>query len=166
MNFLLQQHEKNKTHYRTKHEKPRPWSFGKIYNSLTAVYLVAGTATRTPGDYYRIDRRTGRPTSKPLKNTHEYIHPSVRTRTFLYGPGSDDRGDYDSKAMGGWNVTVDKQNINRKQSVVVWRAPRSQKRAHKVLPESVLKETELRLLEKSPEMYDYLMQDPRKAVRR
>ena len=163
--FLLQQHAKNKTYYRTKHKKPWPWSFGEIYNSLTALYLVAGTTTRTPGDYFRIDRRTGKPTAEPLKNTHEYIHPSVRTRTLLGGPGSEDRGDYDAKALRGWEATVDKENVNRKQSVVVWRAPRGQTRAHKVLPESVLKETELRLLERSPDMYDYLMQDPRKAFR-
>lgn len=163
--FLLEQYTKNKDYYRSNHEKPRPWSFGEIYNSLTALYLFAGTTTRTPGDYYRIDRRSGKPTHKPLKNTHEYIHPSVRTRTLLGGPGAHDRGDYDSKALERWEVTVDKENVHRKQSVVVWRAPRGQKRAHKILPESVLKETELELLEKSPDMYDYLMQDPRKAIR-
>ncbi len=138
---------------------------GEIYNSLTAAYVVAGTTTRTPGDYYRIDRHTGEPSSKPLKNTHEYIHPSVRSRTCLDGPGIDDRGDYDAKGLRGWEVKVDKENVNRKQSVVIWRAPRNQKRVLKVLPESVLKETEIRLLEKSPEMYDYLMQDPRRTLR-
>ncbi len=127
------------------------------------MYVVAGTTTRTPGDYYRIDRYTGEPTSKPLKNTHEYIHPSVRLRTCLDGPGIDDRGDYDAKGLHGWEVKVDKENVNRKQSVVIWRAPRNEKRVHKILPESVLKDTEIRLLEKSPEMYDYLMQDPRRT---
>ena len=132
---------------------------GKIYNSLTALYIGAGTATRTPGDYFRVDRRTGKATHKPLKDTHEYIHPSVRTRTCLDGPGVEDRGDYDSKALRGWIVTVDKENAHRKNSTVIWKAPRHQKRAFKVLPESVLKETEWKMLEKSPEMYDYLVQD-------
>ena len=139
---------------------------GKIYNSLTPVYVAGGTTTRTPGDYFRVDRRTGRTTNKPLKNTHEYIHPSVRTRTCLDGPGIEDRGDYESKALQGWNVTVDKDNVNKKNSTVIWRAPRGQNRSNKVLPESILRELEWRMLEKSPEMYDYLAKDPRLTLGR
>lgn len=132
---------------------------------MTALYILAGTTTRTPGDYYRIDRHTGEPTSKPLKNTHEYVHPSVRSRTCLDGPGTGDRGDYDARGLRGWHVTVDKENVNRKHSIVIWRAPRNQKRVLKILPESMLKETELRLLEKSPAIYDYYMEDPRRTLR-
>lgn len=126
---------------------------------------MGGTTARTPGDYYRINRHTGKPTHKPLKHTHEYIHPSVRTRTCLDGPGTSDRGDYDAQGLEGWEVVVDKENVNRKQSVVIWRAPQNERRVQKVLPESVLKETEIMLLEKSPEMYDYLMEDPRRTLR-
>ena len=85
----------------------------------------------------------------------------MRTRTCLDGPGIDDRGDYDSKALKGWNVTVDRENIDKKNSTVIWKAPRGQKRANKVLPESILLETEWKMLERCPEMYDYLARDPR-----
>lgn len=153
-------------YYRSEGEKPRPWSFGNIVDSQTPVYTLVGTEIRTPGDYYRVDRQTGKETSKPLKNTHEYIHPSVRTRTCLDGPGIEDRGDYESKALRGWSVTVDKENINKKNSTVIWRAPRGLNFVNNVLPESILKETEWKMLEKSPEMYDYLAQDPLRTLGR
>ena len=161
---ILKAASDTRQYYRSKREKPRSWSFGKIYESLTPIYTIAGSTTRAPGDNYRVDRDTGRPTTKPLKNTHEYIHPSVRTRTCLDGPGIEDRGDYQSKALKGWNVTVDKENVDRKNSTVIWRAPRDRRRANKVLPESILRETEWRMLEKSPEMHDYLAQDPRTTL--
>ncbi|KAL8793857.1 MAG: hypothetical protein Q9195_003583 [Heterodermia aff. obscurata] len=161
LDTIMKAASNTRQYYRSQGEKPRPWSFGKIYNSITPVYTIAGSTTRTPGDYFRINRRTGKTSPKPLKNTHEYIHPSVRTRTCLDGPGIEDRGDYDSKALKGWSVTVDRENINRKNSTVIWKAPRGQKRANKVLPESILRETEWRMLERCPEMYDYLARDPR-----
>ena len=164
LDTIMKQASDTRQYYRSQGEKPRPWSFGKIVDSQTPVYTLAGTTIRTPGDYYRVDRQTGKPTSKPLKNTHEYIHPSVRTRIYLGGPGIEDRGDYDPKALEGWSVTIDRENINRKNSTVIWRSPRNQRFVNDVLPESILRETEWRMLEKSPEMYDYLAQDPMRTL--
>lgn len=61
---------------------------------------------------------------------------------------------------------VDRENVNKKNSTVIWKAPRDQKRVHKVLPESILRELEWRVLERSPEMYDYLAKDPRATLGR
>lgn len=61
---------------------------------------------------------------------------------------------------------MDKENVNKKNSTVIWKAPRGQRRANKVLPESILRELEWKMLEKSPEMYDYLAKDPRVTLGR
>ena len=85
-------------YYRQSGQDPRPWSFGEIYNSMTGVYGLGGRTVRTPGEYRRTDPITQRPTRKPLKDTHEYVHPSVRSRRELDGPGVQDRGSYDPPA--------------------------------------------------------------------
>ena len=66
-------------------------------------------------------------------------------------------GDYTPKALEGWNATVDKRPVDQKNNTIVWRAPEDSDNVQPVLPESVLKDTELELLEKSPKIYDFVM---------
>lgn len=64
------------------------WGLGTINDSLKFPTSVAGSVTRTPGRYYELDYRTGKPDAqKPewLQNTNEYIHASVRARYELGG---------------------------------------------------------------------------------
>ena len=96
--YLMQQVEDNDGYYRSEGLRRRPWSFGLLFNSQTGVYALGGGEPRTPGEYRAIDGETGRVTRRPLRDTCEYVHASVRTRFVLRGPGKDDRGD--SRAAG------------------------------------------------------------------
>ena len=71
-------------------------------------------------------------------------------------------GEYTPRALEGWNATVDNRHADHKNTAVVWKAPKDSDNVQRVLPESVLKDTELELLEKSPKMYDFVM---RKSTR-
>jgi len=86
----------------------RNWSCGLIDTSNNSwFYKIAGTHhVRTPGQYFAVNGETGRavhdpPHSKfprPLENTQERIHSSVRTR-LLRGPGINDKGRYLAEAL-------------------------------------------------------------------
>ncbi|KAL9022488.1 MAG: hypothetical protein Q9185_000395 [Variospora sp. 1 TL-2023] len=157
--YILECHEETKTYYRDTGQKPRPWSFGKIYNTLTGIYLLDGSTTRTPGAYYRIDPATGRPSSKPLRQTNEYIHPSARTRLELDGPGKDDRGAYEGAALDPYKLKYedDPANGTRPRAMWVSRSKARKGAPRKEIPESPLWDKERRLLKESPKMYDYVL---------
>jgi hypothetical protein len=89
-----------------KHRPVRPWALGKIYDSSSAIYTLAGKQWRTPGLYFCADPETGLPTSTPLENTNERIHSSVRVRLELEGLGLDDNGLYEANALPKklWNL--------------------------------------------------------------
>lgn len=109
----------------------------------------------------RVDSDTGLPTTKPLRDTNEYIHPSVRSRIILDGPGTVDRGDYECKAMAGYRLRLPKDAVAVGQPRAVWES-RARKRGvpRRVLSESPLWETEKRLLSYSRTVYDYLLEEP------
>ncbi|KAL9612305.1 MAG: hypothetical protein Q9167_003084 [Letrouitia subvulpina] len=155
--YILDCYEETRMHYKKTQQKLRPWSFGKIYNSLIGVYLLDGSITRTPGMYYRVDPFTGQPTSKPLRQTNEYVHPSARTRLTLDGPGKDDRGSYEGRALDSYRLTFEDNPQDAKRPLAVW-ASRSRRKgvARKVLPESPLWDKERQLLETSPKIYDFI----------
>jgi hypothetical protein len=166
--FILQQFEINRRYYRSEHESPRPWSFGKIHNSLTGLYVLAGTKIRTPGAYCRVDPRTGRTTTKLLRNTNEYIHPSVRSRLGCGGPGIEDRGGYDCKALKDWDFTFpDSGEISPgdkgiHQPRVIWKKRNvNDNEGQAEMPESILMDTELVLLETNKKIEEYLMNLPK-----
>ncbi|CAL8578368.1 hypothetical protein XPA_004157 [Xanthoria parietina] len=156
--YILDAYDETKLHYKETEQKPRPWSFGKIYNSLKGVYLLDGPTTRTPGMYCRIDPNTGQATSKPLRQTNEYIHPSARTRLELDGPGKDDRGAYDGKALDPYKLKYEDNPSNGTRPLALW-VSRSKRKgvARKELPESPLWDKERQLLKESPKMYDYVL---------
>ncbi|KAH9822066.1 putative alpha/beta hydrolase domain (DUF2235), partial [Teratosphaeria destructans] len=85
--YLFDQWEAAEDHYEQGGEKPRPWAFGRIWDGLSGVYALGGTKVRTPGRYTATDPTNGKVTAEPLEDTHEYVHPSVRARVRLKGPG-------------------------------------------------------------------------------
>lgn len=105
---------------------------------MTGVYVLDGKITRTPGGYYRVDPDTGRPTSKPLRDTNEYIHPSARSRIVLKGPGIEDEGIYHCPALDSYKLKEMDETAS-KQPSFLW-APRSRRKRSNLheLPESPL----------------------------
>jgi hypothetical protein len=111
---------------------------GKIYRSMIGVYVLGGKTTRTPGGYYRVDPDTGRKTSKMLRETNEYIHPSARSRIRLEGPGTEDEGIYECPALDPYKLRK-LDETGDKRATFIW-TPRSRqkKSALHELPESPL----------------------------
>ncbi|KAM3070310.1 hypothetical protein ACMFMG_010142 [Clarireedia jacksonii] len=98
-----------------KHHPVRPWGLGKIYNSDTGIWLLAGKKTRTPGLYTRPDPNTGMPTGIPMTHTNERIHSSVRIRLELEGLGEDDLTKYECPALlkkGPWRLDQIRIKVN------------------------------------------------------
>lgn len=157
--YILECSDDTKMYYKETNQKPRPWSFGKIYDSLKGIYLLDGAMTRTPGSYFRADPTTGDPTSKLLRQTNEYIHPSVRTRLELSGPGKDDRGDYEAEALDPYKLKYEDDPTNGTRPRVMWVSRSKPRRGapRNELPESPLWGKERQLLKQSPKMFDYVL---------
>ena len=172
-NYIQSVYDSNRAYYKSTGQKPRWWSFGELHNSLSTLngaYRLAGTATRTPGAYYRVDPMSGRPTDKRLKNTYEYIHASARARTGLNGPGTNDVGVYDSRALANWTFEPGHFDTgpNAANASVIWTNHSEMAEGQKTMPEAPLSRTELILLSNSPKVEDYLkdMRPPRRKGKR
>lgn len=163
--YLLQQYQLNKQYYRASGQKSRWWSFGKIHDSIMGVYYLAGRRTRTPGNHFRTDPFSGKPTTKRLKNTNEYIHASVRARVGLVGPGVEDKGRYDCKALGDWSFELDNLRSGANEPTVLWKNMSGKKGDQVVIPEAALLDTERQLLQMSPKVENYIlkMDEPRRS---
>lgn len=171
-NSLMGLWEQSRAYYKSSGQKTRWWSFGEIYNSLKGVYSLTGSKTRTPGNYYRSDPHTGRPMTKRLRGTNEYIHASVRARLGMGGPGVMDRGTYNPPALKDWTFDVEYvgpgHGGNQDGMIVIWtnhaaggsrrggRDSRSEKGAQDKIPEEKLSESELVLLRQSPRALDFV----------
>ena len=164
--YILEQYDLTEEHYEQTDQKSRPWSFGKIYRSMTGIYIIGGSLTRTPGQYSRVDPDTGESTGKPLRQTNEYIHPSARSRTVLKGPGVEDEGVYHSHALENYKVKFEDEAANQRP-VAFWQ-PRGRRKGSKLkdLPECPLLRTERVLLEESPRIEEYLYGAPMEPERR
>lgn len=105
----------------------------------------------------------GRQTDRPLRQTNEYIHPSVRTRHRLEGPGILDRGAYECRALTDtYKLVVDYGLNNQRASdpEVYWKIKWRDTAAVKVLPEAPLWRLERELARKDPKIYDYYKRPP------
>jgi hypothetical protein len=152
-NYIIQQEDENIEYYHSRNKKIRPWSFGKIYNSMNGVYAIGGGTTRTPGTYYAVDPDDGRVTDRPLRDTNEYIHPSVRTRIQARGPGVDDKGRYDPEAMDEWKLVVEYPHGPDAKPEIYWKARFEDRNVStRILPESPLWGAERKLLGLDEEM--------------
>ena len=165
--YLMGLWEEGRAYYKETGQRTRWWSFGELYNSLKGVYSMTGSKTRTPGNYFRVDPKSGRPTTKRLRGTNEYIHASVRCRLGLQGPGTNDRGLYNPTALKDW--TFETEAANHGGLMVVWtnhgnpsrrsgRNNRNEKGGQDKIPEEKLSETELVLLRQSPRALEFITQ--------
>jgi len=159
--YIIQQEHENIEYYRSRHKKIRPWSFGKIYNSMAGIYAIGGGTTRTPGTYYAIDPDDGRMTDRPLRDTNEYIHPSVRTRMVLGGPGEEDKDKYRPEALDDWKLVVEYPEGPQGKPDIFWKARFEERNVStRILPESPLWGLERRLLGLDEEMEEEVLRPP------
>ena len=107
LDYLIDQQDDTDRYYERSNQRIRPWSFGKIYDSMAGIYALGGSTIRAPGRSFTVDPTTGRETDEPLRDTCEYIHPSVRTRLKLHGPGVEDKSSYVCRALADWKLIVD-----------------------------------------------------------
>ncbi|KAI0143573.1 hypothetical protein GGR57DRAFT_508048 [Xylariaceae sp. FL1272] len=68
----------------------RPWALHAIESSRGMLAKLAGSVTRTPGMYHKINPVNGRALPEFLEDTNERIHPSVRVRLACEGLGLND----------------------------------------------------------------------------
>lgn len=86
-------------------QKDRVWALGEIQKASSLLYKLAGTTTRKPGRYCRVNPDKGEEDStKPLQGTNEFIHPSVRARLACNGLGLNDAGRWTCDALAGWHL--------------------------------------------------------------
>ena len=174
--YILEQYDQTEAYYKQSGQKRRPWSFGKIYRSMTGVYILGGRKTRTPvgfpsrsrrvmltskGLYCQVNPESGEATGKPLRDTHEYVHPSARSRIVLRGPGIEDEGKYDCEALDPYKLRYPDETAD-KRPTAFWEL-RSRRRGSgpkRELPESPLWTLEKVLLRESRRMYDFVYEKP------
>ena len=70
---------------------------------MTPLFVILGSQRRTPHEYRAVDRLTHQ-SKQCLRNTHEYVHSSVRIRMGLHGYGYNDKGNYDAYGLRGWTM--------------------------------------------------------------
>jgi hypothetical protein len=158
VDYIHDQYDDVEMYYEKTDQKPRPWSFGKIWSGLEGVYAIGGANVRTPGRYCAIDPTNGKQTDEPLIDTHEYIHPSVRARIKLHGPGLDDRGDYSCPALKNWKLNIEYPDDGTNRPRVFYKArDKTSNGFVKVLPEAPLWNLEMELLRYDRETEDYVM---------
>lgn len=176
--YIFDQEEENDRYYERHHQPLRPWSFGEIPNSSAGIYSLGGSATRTPGQYTAVDPHTGRSTGRPLRDTHEYMHASVRSRFRLGGPGVEDKGKYDPEPLDDWRLVVEypddavvdpRDRPSGPPPDVYWKLRGNVDErdvSTKVLPEAPLSRLERELAERDPETFEYLLWPPRTRPRK
>ncbi|CAN9080658.1 unnamed protein product [Alternaria sp. RS040] len=161
--YLFEQDDLNEKYYKKEEGAIRPWSFGKIYSELKGAFALGGSTQRKPGQYTSVDPFSGRSTDRPLRQTNEYIHPSVRTRYRLEGPGIQDRGLYEARALtDSYKLVVDygANNSRAGDAEVYWKIKWRDTMAVKVLPEAPLWRLERELAKRDPATYDYIKKPP------
>ena len=156
--YIFRQRELNIDYYhsQTPPEMVRTWGLGEIYNSMRGIIMIlGGKKVRTPGQYYESDPQSGDPTNRPLENTNEHIHTSVRLRIEKDGFGTGDKGNYHPTALKGFKLVKStsaqefKPGISSSQDVptigVRWVSDSNGNGRETVLPEDVLGDIEIQL---------------------
>lgn len=84
----------------------RPWATGAILRAHSPMYTLAGTITRSPGMYHKLNTYDGKELPEYLEDTCESIHPSVRIRLAVGGLGYDDKRKWNASALtdAGWEL--------------------------------------------------------------
>lgn len=131
----------------------------------TSILIVP--QSRKPGQYTAVDPFNGRSTDRPLRQTNEYIHPSVRTRYRLEGPGILDRSFYECRALTDtYKLVVDYGPNNQRASdpEVYWKIKWRDTPAVKILPEAPLWRLERELARRDPQTYEFVKRPPATAT--
>lgn len=188
--YLFEQDDENAKYYRKDRQDVRPWSFGEIENSASGVYALGGGRVctllspfppypsnhfakqfRTPGFYHAVDPYTGRHTDRPLRQTNEYIHPSVRTRIRLNGPGVSDRGPYDCRPLtDSYKLVIDygpngrSKDDNGTSPDIFWKLRFRDDDAVKILPEAPLWRLERELCMRDARTWEYVRRPPATGI--
>ncbi|KAL5117538.1 hypothetical protein ACEQ8H_004568 [Pleosporales sp. CAS-2024a] len=163
--YLFEQDEANEKYYKKTEGDVRPWSFGRIYNELTGLFALGGSTMRKPGHYTAVDPNNGKPIDRPLRQTNEYIHPSVRTRYKLQGPGILDRGAYEARGLTDhYRLTVDYgpdiAKVSTGDPEIFWKIRSRDSYGVRTLPEAPLWRLERELARKDGRIYDYYKRPP------
>lgn len=156
VDYVLDQWDDVEKFYEERKEKVRPWSFGYIYDGITSIYALGGTAIRKPGRYCAIDPTNGKATNEPLIDTREYIHPCVRSRIKLKGPGIHDKGIYECRSLDDWKLVIENEEGAKRPSIYWTSRDKPPPGFARELPEAPLKQLELDLLDYDPETFDYV----------
>ncbi len=156
--YIFEEWEKVEDFYEKHESKPRPWSFGRIWDGMSAVYALGGMEVRKPGRYCATDPTNGKETHEPLIDTREYIHPCVRARIKLRGPGINDKGRYECKSLQNWKLMIENEEGARRPSIY-WRSRDKPEEPGFVreLPEAPLKQLEMDMLDYDSETMEYVM---------
>lgn len=156
--YLLEQYETNVKYYKKLRENVRPWGCGQINESYGGIERIAGSQVRTPGFYTATDPISGKDTGRPLSNTNESMHASVRLRWGGQDLDKEDKGTYKPKALDGWTLRGAGANVELLgDSVIGWEHDSIGKAGVKVLREDDLGEVEKMLLKTSPGMAKRVM---------
>lgn len=126
---------------------------------------------RTPGLYHSVDPDTCRPTPRPLRQTNEYIHPSVRTRVRLNGPGVADKGIYECRALtDNYRLVVDYSTSHsnphttpattKPEPDIYWKYKFKDGDAVKIMPEAPLWGVEKELCRRDKETWEMVKRPP------
>ncbi|KAM3423999.1 hypothetical protein BST61_g1391 [Cercospora zeina] len=121
-NYLLRQRKQNADFYTTKKtpEAGIGYGLGLIKASdLGLLNTVLGRKVRTPGEYLLTDPKSGEQIyNRPLLNTREFIHPSVRYRMQNGGRGPASNADaklgegkYEPKALADWTYVAAGEDV-------------------------------------------------------
>ncbi|KAK3712944.1 hypothetical protein LTR37_008829 [Vermiconidia calcicola] len=157
LDYVLDLWDDTEQFYEKEDEKVRPWSFGYIENGTNAVFALGGTAIRKPGRYCAYDPTNGRETGEPLLDTREFIHPCVRSRIKLRGPGIEDKGRYECLSLEDWKLMIENEDDAKRPSIY-WKArDKPEAGFARELPEAPLKQLEMELLEYDPETMEYVL---------
>lgn len=130
--YLPRQRNLNATFYATR--KPPPpreaqgYGMGLIKRSDRGILdTVLGRDVRTPGEYHLTDPNTGETLPEVLKNTCEFIHPSVRYRIENKGRGLANSatdflggGVYTPRALAGWTYYAAEREVPGLMVDVKW----------------------------------------------
>ncbi|KAI9851499.1 MAG: hypothetical protein M1824_002688 [Vezdaea acicularis] len=167
--YLLHEYKHTQEVYEHNDLPSRSWANGKLYNSYTGFTRIFGSKTRTPGNYTLNDPKTGKPSSTPLVNTNEYLHPSVRVR-YGKGLGTNDKGVYKPAAMADWRVIPDERGDESEATAKSsghfkwhYQGVKTQGMSRTMLEESYLGEMERVLLKLDDEQYKRYLLDEQPA---
>ena len=161
--YIVEQWRQHREWEKGRQRKMCGWGEGGIENSLKGLMRLVGSVRRTPGRYYRANRRNGRrDTGLLLSDTCETLHASVRLRWGKENLGVGDCGVYRPPALKGWALMRDLkidgmgEEMDEGQGRMAWEYKGNGKSVG-LLREDELSEMEKKLLAMDREAWERVM---------